>query len=131
MFFLNLYKKNRKMIEKKEFDIQKRTFNFALNTIITCKEINEKIITNQLIRSSTSVGSNMREATNAESKKDFLHKLAICQKECDESIYWIEILIGLKVGNEEKLLFCKDEATQILKIIRTISLKTKANLNKN
>lgn len=119
------------MIEKKEFDIQKRTFNFALNTIITCKEINEKIITNQLIRSSTSVGSNMREATNAESKKDFLHKLAICQKECDESIYWIEILIGLKVGNEEKLLFCKDEATQILKIIRTISLKTKASLNKN
>ena len=89
----------------------------------------EFILTDQLVRSSTSVGANMREARNAESKADFIHKLSICQKECDESIYWLELLMALLNEEKEQLLPIHDEATQLLKIIRTISLRTKENSN--
>lgn len=117
----------------KNQDIRERSFDFALSTIRNCKRIKEKyrefILTDQLVRSSTSVGANMREARNAESKADFIHKLSICQKECDESIYWLELLMALLNEEKEQLLPIHDEATQLLKIIRTISLRTKENSN--
>lgn len=117
----------------KNQDIRERSFDFALSTVKNCKRIKERyqefILTDQLVRSSTSVGANMREARNAESKADFIHKLSICQKECDESIYWLELLMALLNEEKEQLLPIHDEATQLLKIIRTISLRTKENPN--
>jgi four helix bundle protein len=71
----------------------------------------------------------MREARNAESKADFIHKLSICQKECDESIYWLELLMALLDDEKEHLLSVHDEATQLLRIIKTINLRTKDNSN--
>ena|SRR6218665_421958 len=114
-------------------DIRERSFEFALSTIKNCKRIKEKhkefILTDQLARSSTSVGANMREARNAESKADFIHKLSICQKECDESKYWLELLMALLDSEKERLLPIHDEAHQLLRIIKTISLRTKQNAN--
>ena len=96
LFFLKLNRKRTKMTENKPFDIKKRSFQFALNCLKYCKHISnehkEYILTKQLSRSATSVGANIREAQNAVSKKDFVHKLTISQKECNESIYWIELL---------------------------------------
>ncbi|MGV3613556.1 MAG: four helix bundle protein [Fluviicola sp.] len=120
------------MIAKKQ-DIRERSFDFALITIKNCKRIKENfrefILTDQLVRSSTSVGANMREARNAESKADFIHKLSICQKECDESIYWLELLMALLDEEKEYLLPIHDEANQLLRIIKTISLRTKESSN--
>ncbi len=114
-------------------DIRERSFYFALVTVRNCRRIKEKhkefILTDQLVRSSTSVGANMREARNAESKADFIHKLSICQKECDESIYWLELLMALLDDEKEHLLSVHDEATQLLRIIKTINLRTKDNSN--
>jgi four helix bundle protein len=84
-------------------------------------------LTDQLVRSATSVGANMREARNAESKADFIHKLSICQKECDESVYWLELLMALLDEEREQLLPIHDEAIQLLRIIKTINLRTKEN----
>ena len=53
----------------------------------------EFVLSKQILRSGTSIGALVREAQNAESKADFIHKLAIAQKECDETIYWLELLI--------------------------------------
>ena len=53
----------------------------------------EFVLSKQVLRSGTSIGGMVREAQNAESKADFIHKLAIAQKECDETIYWLELLI--------------------------------------
>jgi four helix bundle protein len=120
------------MIAKKQ-DIRERSFVFALITIKNCKRIKENfrefILTDQLVRSSTSVGANMREARNAESKADFIYKLSICQKECDESIYWLELLMALLDEEKEYLLPIHDEANQLLRIIKTISLRTKESSN--
>lgn len=87
------------------------------------------IITKQLARSASSVGANVREARNAESKNDFIHKLSIALKECDESIYWLELLIELSRSKKEELSNLKKESDQIVKILSTIILKSKVNSN--
>ncbi len=70
---------------------------FALDIIKVCNKIkNEKresVLTNQLIRSRTSIGANIREAFYAHGKADFIAKLQISLKECSESEYWLELLI--------------------------------------
>lgn len=115
-------------------DIRQRSFEFAISTVRTCKYLKEKhkefILTNQLLRSATSVGANVREAKNAESKADFIHKLSISQKECDESLYWIELL--MEFIEEDKMLLSplQNEAEQLLRIIKTISIRTKENMKK-
>lgn len=70
---------------------------FALQIIKVCNQIKsekkEIVITNQLIRSGTSIGANIREAFYGHSKADFIAKLQIALKECSESEYWIELLL--------------------------------------
>lgn len=70
---------------------------FALEIIKVCNFIKtnkrESVLTNQLIRSGTSIGANIREAFYAHGKADFIAKLQIALKECSESEYWLELLI--------------------------------------
>lgn len=70
---------------------------FAINIVKLCnhvkKEQKESVLTGQLIRSSTSIGANIREAFYAHGKADFIAKLQIALKECSESEYWLELLI--------------------------------------
>ena len=70
---------------------------FALQIIKVCNEIRqnkrESVLTNQLIRSGTSIGANIREAAYAHGKADFVAKLQFALKECSESEYWLELLI--------------------------------------
>ncbi len=70
---------------------------FALDIIKVCTKVkNEKregVLTNQLIRSGTSIGANIREAFYGHGKADFIAKLQIALKECSESEYWIELII--------------------------------------
>lgn len=69
---------------------------FALEIIRICNEIKrnkkESILTNQLVRSGTSIGANLHEAQYAQGTKDFISKLEIAQKECYETEYWLELL---------------------------------------
>ena len=70
---------------------------FALEIIRVCNEVKstkrESVLTNQLIRSGTSIGANIREAFYGHSRADFISKLQIALKECSESEYWLELLI--------------------------------------
>lgn len=69
---------------------------FAKQIILLCREIKEKhkesVLTNQLLRSGTSIGANLHEAQYAQGTKDFVSKLEIALKECHESEYWLELL---------------------------------------
>lgn len=81
-------------MEVKENVIIKLTFQFALNIIKYSEALQEDkkfIIANQLLKSGTSIGANIREAQNAESKADFIHKFKIAAKEIEETIYWLEL----------------------------------------
>lgn len=81
---------------------------FALNIIKVCNEVkkekHESVLTNQLIRSGTSVGANIREAFFAHGKNDFIAKLQIALKECSESEYWIELLIESGYSDNKEIL---------------------------
>lgn len=83
-------------------------------------------IANQLIRAGTSIGANIREANNGFSKKDFIFKMSIAQKEADETIYWLEIINEIENNNERGIYLLK-EANELLKIIRSISINAKKN----
>jgi len=72
--------------------IDDRTFDFALLIIDTYKFLirkNEYVLSNQLLRSGTSIGANVHEAQAAQSKKDFVSKMAIASKEARETDYWL------------------------------------------
>ncbi|HMW39505.1 MAG: four helix bundle protein [Saprospiraceae bacterium] len=83
------------MSEEKNI-LKTKSIDFALSCIRISKELmdsqKEFILSKQFLKSGTSIGANIHEAQNAESKADFIHKLAIAQKECGETIYWITLL---------------------------------------
>lgn len=90
-------------------------------TIQLVKELhsqNEFILSKQIIRSGTSVGANVREATNTISKKDFIYKLNIAQKECDESLYWAELLWETEYISESQYDNYRALAKEQLKIFK-------------
>lgn len=123
------------MTKQKPFDIKDRTFLFALDSLKLCKSISiknrEYILTNQLSRSSTSVGANIREAQNASSKKDFIYKLSIAQKECNESIYWLELIRAFIELDSKELILLQKEANELLKIISSMILNSKQKMHQD
>lgn len=70
--------------------------DFAVEVVELCKSIKsekkESVLTNQLLRSGTSIGANIHESKYAQSRADFVSKMQIALKECYESEYWLEIL---------------------------------------
>lgn len=112
-----------------EKDIVNRTFNYSVTVVKFCKKLvsenKEFILSKQLLRSATSVGANIREAQNGESKMDFIHKMGIAQKEMDESIYWIDLIMATEKVDAKLIEPIRKESVELLKIIRTIILNTK------
>lgn len=109
--------------------LKDKSFAFAIEIVKTYKvlveEKREYVMSKQLLRSGTSVGANIREAKNAESTNDFIHKLGIAQKECDETLYWLELLKETGYFNHEVFDRLSDQANQILKMIRSTILTIK------
>ncbi len=91
---------------------------FALDVIRACNDIkqnnHESVLTNQLLRSGTSIGANSREAFYGHSRSDFIAKLQIALKECSESEYWIELLLESGYYNDKALM---DKCTELKKIL--------------
>jgi four helix bundle protein len=78
----------------KRNEILELSFEFALQIIVYCEMLEENkkyVIARQLMNSGTSIGANIREAQNAESNQDFIHKLKIAAKEADETEYWLQL----------------------------------------
>jgi four helix bundle protein len=113
--------------------IQDRSLEFAVRIYKICQEIQKKkkeySITNQIIRSSSSIGANSFEAINAQSKADFIHKLSISLKETSETQYWLKFMVKTDLINELQFQKNFQESIEIHKIISTIILRTKENIN--
>lgn len=109
--------------------VKNKSFQFAVRTVnlykVLLSERKEFVMSKQLLRSGTSVGANVREAVNAQSTADFIHKLSISQKECDETLYWLELLKETNYITETEFESLHNDATELLKIIRSIILTTK------
>ena len=105
------------------------TFEFALKIIKYVEQLEKThkyVIARQLLKSATSIGANVREAQNAESKADFIHKLKIAVKEADETAYWLSLCKGSE-GYEN----CDDllaACTSIIKVLSKIISSSKSKL---
>lgn len=114
--------------------LKEKSFAFAVRIVKLYKYLaetkKEYVLSKQLLRSGTAIGAMIREAQNAESKMDFIHKLSLSQKECDESIYWLELLKETCFISEIEFQSIYQEVEAILKMIKSSILTTKKNINK-
>ena len=108
-------------------ELKKRTFEFGLRVVRLVQSLpkiaSATVLGRQLLRCGTSVGANYRAATRARSRADFIAKLGIAEEECDETIYWIDLLVALKLIGEQRTRDLRDEAEQLLAIMVS-SIKT-------
>ena len=114
--------------------IEEKSFSFAVESVRLCSQIQKEhqqfILTKQLFRCSTSIGAMVQESQNAESKRDFVHKLGIAQKECAETIYWLRLLHECTFISDAQFEQFYGKAQEILKILRSIIVTTKKRLEK-
>jgi four helix bundle protein len=114
-----------------ENTVKTKSFQFAIRIVhlykYLCDEKREYVLSKQILRSGTSIGANVRESQNAESKADFIHKLGIAQKETDETLYWLELLEASSYLDEEEFLSMHKDANEILKLVRSIIITSKKN----
>jgi len=117
----------------KENIVKVKSFGFAVRIVklyqYLCEHKKEFILSKQLLRSGTSVGAMVREAEHAESKNDFKHKMAIAQKEVNETIYWLELLKETNYLSSEQFESINNDAIELIKLITTIIKTTKNNIN--
>ncbi len=120
---------------KKKSILSEKSFAFAIRIVNLYKFPVEKnkefVLSKQILRSGTSIGANIREAYNAESKKDFIHKISVAQKECDETIYWLELLHKTEYLSVDLFISISNDAIELLKMIRSTIITSKSKLNLN
>ncbi len=117
------------METKKIFDLDRRTFRFAVNVRGFIAMLHKSLLNlddaKQLLRSSGSVGANYIEANEALSKKDFLMRIKICRKEAKESSYWLNLIYTTSDSKHEDLRTqLIQESIELTKIFGAIVTKS-------
>jgi four helix bundle protein len=120
--------------DKLKFDLEERRAVFGEAIIEFCLELPVNLVTapviNQLVRAGTSVGANYCEADDAESKKDFRHKIAVCRKEARETKYWLRMIAKAAPAQKARARSLWREAKELhlifVAIIRTTDRNIKA-----
>ncbi len=118
----------------KENIIKDKSFAFALRIVKLSQflqtEKKEFVLSKQLLRSGTAIGALVREAQQAESKADFIHKMAIASKEANETDYWIELLFQSTYITTAQHQSLNADVTEIAKLLSSIILTAKQRLSK-
>lgn len=112
--------------------LKDKSFSFAVRIVklykILTEERKEFIMSKQLMRAGTNPGAMVREAKNAESGKDFIHKFGVAQKEIGETMYWLELLKATNYLNSEEFDSMHQDAEEILKMLTSFIKTKKKNL---
>jgi four helix bundle protein len=102
-------------------EMKARTKSFANRIVKLCEVLPDKWIAKtlgrQLLRSGTSVGANYRAVCRAKSNADFINKLRVVEEECDESLFWMELLVENNLVKPARLGDLMKEANEILSIV--------------
>jgi four helix bundle protein len=113
-----------------KFDLEYRTLEFGKSVLRICKILpkndQNRRLSDQLVRSGTSIGANYMEANETDARRDFSNKIRIAKKEAKESLYWIDLLIEINISLKSELEGLKDECYQLVKILAAIYEKSKA-----
>lgn len=113
--------------ESQPGDFRKRTFQFGIRCVRLVESLPKSMaaqtIGRQLLRAGTSVGANYRAAVRGRSRGDFISRMGIVEEECDEALYWIEVLVELGIVSPKRVTELRSEANEILAITIS-SIKT-------
>ena len=113
--------------DSKKYDLQERTAAFGEAVIAFAKRVPVTSVTrsiiDQLVRAATSIGANYCEADDAESKKDFRHKVGVCRKESKESKYWLRMAAAAEESAREEARVLWQEAKELNLIFGAIRRK--------
>jgi len=116
-----------------KYDLEERTAVFSQQVIDLCRKLKQDIITkpiiNQLVRAGTSIGANYSEADEANSKKDFINKIAIAKKETKETKYWLRIIAYSLPEIKDNARKLWKEAQELNLIFATIIRKASKTVN--
>jgi four helix bundle protein len=104
--------------------IKIKSYSLAIQIVELYKSLsrdkNEFVLSKQLLKSGTSIGANIREAIQAESKADFVHKMSIALKESSETEYWLEILRDTNYLDEERFDSLHRDCEEVSKLLTSI-----------
>ncbi len=120
-------------MEDKDKIYKEKFLKFAVRIVKLRQYLNDKneySLANQILRSGTSIGANHREAIYSESNADFIHKLSVAQKECNETLYWLELLYATGYITEEQYLSLLADGEEIMKMLTASILSAKKRDNK-
>ena len=113
------------------YDLEERTAKFGAAIIIFAKKIPESPVTrsliSQLVRSGTSIGANYCEADDAESRKDFIHKIGICKKEARETKHWLRMVATAVPELKEEARKLWSEAKELSLIFNAVVRSSRSN----
>lgn len=112
-------------------EIGERAFAFAVRVVKLCQTLDARpgtprTLSNQLLRSATSVGANLQESKGGQSRADFLSKVSIALKESRETHYWLRLLVAADIVPSVQLSPLLDEANQLVAILTTIVKKVRS-----
>ena len=111
--------------------VKDKSLEFAVRIVNLYKflvnEQKEFVMSKQILRSGTSIGANIREAEQAQSRADFINKLNIALKEANETEYWLELLIRTEYITREQYESINKDSTEINKLLISIIKTTKNN----
>jgi len=121
--------KSQNQNSKVKSDLRERSFSYSVRSIKFISTLPEKrinwVLTNQLVRSATSIGANVIEAKSASSKKDFIRFYEIALKSANETIYWLRLLRDALSIDGNEIQFLTKEAEELSKIIAASLLTMK------
>ena len=104
--------------------VVEKSFDFAVRIVnlykYLCETKNEYVLSQQLLRSGTSVGANISESQNAQSNSDFVSKLSIARKELSETEYWLKLLYRTEYINNKEYDSIFSQADELYKILCSI-----------
>jgi four helix bundle protein len=108
-------------------DFKKRTKDYALRVIRLAESLPpdriSRVLGDQLLRAGTSVGANYRSSIRAKSRADFISKMGTVEEECDESLFWMEVLVEAGKMPVERLTSLMQKGDEIVAIV-VASIKT-------
>ena len=118
----------------KQSTIRNKSFDFAVRIVKVYQHLTdvkrEFVLSKQLLRSGTAIGALVKEAEQAESKPDFIHKLNIALKEASETEYWLELLEKTNYLTEQEFSSLYKDCVELLKLLTAIIKTTRNNIKK-
>jgi len=117
-----------------EENVKDKSYRFALRIIklyrFLCDKKKEYVLSKQILRSGTSIGANIEEASAGQSRKDFLAKMSIASKEARETLYWLKLLRDSDYLEDKLAKSLIDDTEELVKMLTSIVKTTQKSIKK-